>query len=56
MRLPLFLVVLDSELYGVKQNSVQNIWKLILTNVPTGSVTVDSYINGLFDGSSYVVL
>ena len=52
----MFFLVLHFEFCDDKQSSVLDTWKVISTNVPVEGGTVDSYRNGLFDGSSKVVL
>ena len=37
---------------GVVNRTLSQTWKIILTNVPVEGGVVESYINGLFDGSS----
>ena len=48
-------LIFDIELCVGRQNSVPNMWKAMLTNVPVEGGIVDCYVNGFFDGSSKVV-
>ena len=48
LRTLLFIFDVDLEFLDGKQNSVPNVWKVILTYVPIEYGVVDSYVKGFF--------
>ena len=50
-----FLLVLDFSFLDGKQNSLPNMWKVILTYVPMEGRVLNSYVDGVLDSSCNTV-
>ena len=52
----LYLLFIDFEFWDGRQNSVPNVWEIILPNISIQGRVVHSNVHGLIDGLSHAVL